>query len=214
MNLKLRLSLICITLIVFGSLCLLINNKEFVQVDRTILTFIQSLETSFLTATMKFFTVIGSGYAINIIAFISVLVLFLFFHYESELLLFALVLTGSHYFFRFLKVIFQRDRPDINRLIDIGGYSFPSGHAMNAIVLYGILVFLLWRRIPTRNGRIILVTICTLMIFSIGLSRIYLGVHYPSDVLAGYFAGALLLLISIWCFQLIKEKFPKITHAK
>lgn len=214
MNLKLRFSLIFISLIGFGSLSLLINNNEFVHMDKVILSFIQSLETSFLTAIMKFFSVIGSGSSINIIAFIGVLVLYLFFHYESELLLFALVLMGSHYFFRFLKVIFQRVRPDFHRLIEIGGYSFPSGHAMNAIAVYGILSFLLWRHIPSRMGRIILVTFSTLMIFLIGFSRIYLGVHYPSDVLAGYFAGAFLLLISIWSFQLIKEKFFQLTHAK
>lgn len=181
--------------------------------DKAILSSIQSLETSFLTATMKFFSLIGSGSSINIIAFISVLFLYLFFQYESELLLFALVLIGSHYFFRFLKIIFQRGRPDFHQLIEIGGYSFPSGHAMNAITVYGILLFLLWRNIPTRMGRIILATFCILMIFSIGFSRIYLGVHYPSDVLAGYFAGGFWLIVAIWFFQFIKRKINERIHT-
>lgn len=214
MHSKLRFPLLLITLVGFASMTLLINGNDIVYFDKVIISFIQSFETPFLTSTMKFFSFIGSGSSINFIVIISIIVLYFLFHYRSELLLFILVLMGSHYLFRLLKEIFHRARPDLHRLIEIGGYSFPSGHATNAITVYGILSFLLWRHIPTRWGRSLLVIFSIIMILTIGFSRIYLGVHYPSDVIAGYFAGAFWLITSIWCFQFLKEKIHERTHTK
>ena len=214
MHSKLRFLLLLITLAGFGSMTLLIKENDIVYFDKVIISFIQSFETPFLTSTMKFFSFIGSGSSINFIVIISIIVLYFFFHHRSELLLFILVLMGSHYLFRLLKEIFHRARPDLHRLIEIGGYSFPSGHATNAITVYGILSFLLWHHIPIRWGRNLLVIFSTIMILTIGFSRIYLGVHYPSDVIAGYFAGAFWLIFSIWCFQFLKEKIHERTHTK
>ena len=214
MHSKLRFLLLLITLAGFGSMTLLIKENDIVYFDKVIISIIQSFETPFLTSTMKFFSFIGSGSSINFIVIISIIVLYFFFHHRSELLLFILVLMGSHYLFRLLKEIFHRARPDLHRLIEIGGYSFPSGHATNAITVYGILSFLLWHHIPIRWGRNLLVIFSTIMILTIGFSRIYLGVHYPSDVIAGYFAGAFWLIFSIWCFQFLKEKIHERTHTK
>ena len=214
MHSKLRFLLLLITLAGFGSMTLLIKENDIVYFDKVIISIIQSFETPFLTSTMKFFSFIGSGSSINFIVIISIIVLYFFFHHRSELLLFILVLMGSHYLFRLLKEIFHRARPDLHRLIEIGGYSFPSGHATNAITVYGILSFLLWHHIPIRWGRNLLVIFSTIMILTIGFSRIYLGVHYPSDVIAGYFAGAFWLIFSIWSFQFLKEKIHERTHTK
>lgn len=214
MNSKLRFSLLLITLVGFGSMTLLIKDNDIVLFDEIVISFIQSLENPFLTATMKFFSYIGSGSFINIIVVLGVIILYFVLHYRSEILLFIFVLMGSHYIFRFFKEIFHRARPDLHRLIEIGGYSFPSGHATNAMSVYGILSFLLWRHIPTSRGRKLLILYSTIMIFTIGVSRIYLGVHYPSDVLGGFFVGAFWLMISIWCFQYMKEKIYEKTHTK
>ena len=130
---------------------------------------------------------------------------------RSKLLLFIIVLLGSHNLFRLLKQLFKRARPDFHRLIEIGGYSFPSGHATNALSIYGILTFVLWHHIPAPWGRIILFIFSIFMILSIGLSRIYLGVHYPSDVLAGYFAGGFLLTMIIGCYQFVIVKIDERT---
>ena len=134
--------------------------------------------------------------------------LFLYFvlKHRIELLLFGTVILGTPIINQILKQFFHRARPDLHRLIEIGGYSFPSGHAMNAFAVYGILAFLLWRHIPTRLGRTVLIIISTIFILMIGTSRIYLGVHYPSDIIGGYFASGFWLAISIWFFQRYKEK--------
>jgi len=198
-------------LVGFGTMALLVSGNQIVHFDQAMINFIQGLETPILTAIMKFFTFIGAGSTIKVLALITVFVLFLLFKLRFELLLFIVVLIGSSYLFRALKLLFLRSRPDLNRLIEIGGYSFPSGHATNAITFYGILAFILWRHIPSRLGRSILLVFCTIMILSIGLSRIYLGVHYPSDVLGGYFAGGLWLTIAIGLYQFIKEKMAERT---
>jgi undecaprenyl-diphosphatase len=126
--------------------------------------------------------------------------------HRTELLLFGIVVIGTPLINRMLKQLFHRARPDLHRLIEIGGYSFPSGHAMSAFAVYGILTFLLWRHIPTRLGRTALIMISSIFILMIGASRVYLGVHYPSDIIGGYFASGFWLAISIWFFQRYKEK--------
>ncbi|MET0786922.1 MAG: phosphatase PAP2 family protein [Paenisporosarcina sp.] len=205
-NGKLFLLLSSLTGFGFILMAILVSLNLMVRFDKSIINFAQNFETPFLTKIMHFFTYIGSGYSIHTFAFIIFIVFYFFIKNRAELLLFIVVLLGSHYLFRILKQLFKRARPELHRLIEIGGYSFPSGHATNAICIYGVLTFILWRYIPSRFGRILLSTFCIFMVLSIGLSRIYLGVHYPSDVIAGYFAGGFWLSIAIGCFQFVKVK--------
>ena len=85
-----------------------------------------------------------------------------------------------------LKNIVQRPRPTEYRLINESGYSFPSGHSMASAAFYGFLIYLIYKKIENRKLKIILMTILSLLILLIGVSRIYLGVHYTSDVFAGF----------------------------
>jgi undecaprenyl-diphosphatase len=155
---------------------------------------------------MKFFTTIGSGWIISIFAIVIILFLYKVLHHRFELILFAWVVLGSELLNLFLKMIFHRSRPILHRIIDANGFSFPSGHSMAAFAMYGILSFLLWRHIPSRLGRIILLIGSAFVIWMIGISRIYLGVHYPSDVLGGFLASGCWLAASIWFYQGFQEK--------
>ena len=83
------------------------------------------------------------------------------------------------------------------RLIEIGEYSFPSGHAMTSMALYGFLIYLSYKLIKNKNLKIFFITACILIIIIIGISRIYLGVHYCSDVLAGWSISIIYLIIYI-----------------
>lgn len=208
-NFKSFLSLSLFFAFGFGLIAILVRLNKLDRFDHIITTYIQDLETLFLTTIMRFFTYIGSMSFIHMLAFVIFILFYFFLKDRSKLLLFIIVLLGSHYLFRLLKQLFKRERPDFHRLIEIGGYSFPSGHATNALCIYGILIFVLWQHIPARWGRIILSIFSFFMIFSIGLSRIYLGVHYPSDVLAGYFAGGFLLTIIIGCYQFVIVKIDE-----
>lgn len=85
-----------------------------------------------------------------------------------------------------LKFIIQRPRPDGFRLATASGFSFPSGHSMAAMAFFGLLAWLVWRYEKDRRQRTLLVTAFALIIVMIGVSRIYLGVHYASDVIGGF----------------------------
>lgn len=85
-----------------------------------------------------------------------------------------------------LKFVVQRPRPDGFRLATVSGFSFPSGHSMAAMAFFGLLAWLVWRYEKDRRQRALLVAAFAFVIVMIGVSRIYLGVHYASDVIGGF----------------------------
>ena len=96
-----------------------------------------------------------------------------------------------------IKVIIARSRPEINKLVTETGYSFPSGHSITSMVFYGYLVYLTYKYINNKKIKIPLIIFLILLIPTIGLSRIYLGVHYASDVLCGFLLGIIYLILFI-----------------
>jgi undecaprenyl-diphosphatase len=97
-----------------------------------------------------------------------------------------------------LKLYFHRQRPDVPWfLAHESSFSFPSGHSVAAICLYGILGYVLTGRIQSLRARAATLGTAVFLVLGVGLSRVYLGVHYPSDVAAGYLAGLIWLLTVI-----------------
>ena len=94
-----------------------------------------------------------------------------------------------------LKYIIQRPRPTEFRIIDESGYSFPSGHSMVSAAFYGFLIYLIYKNVKNKYVKWGLITVLSLLIILIGISRIYLGVHYTSDVLAGFLIAISYLII-------------------
>ncbi|OXM14002.1 phosphatase PAP2 family protein [Paenibacillus herberti] len=88
-----------------------------------------------------------------------------------------------------LKLLFARERPAHEGWLDVVGYSFPSGHAMTAMALYGMLAVIIWNCARTWAVRLTTAFVCTLFIAATGFARLYFGVHYATDILAGYAAG-------------------------
>ncbi len=88
-----------------------------------------------------------------------------------------------------LKVVFMRERPDVLRLVNETGYSFPSGHSMVSATLYTMFAFLAYRHLKNKYLKVTISALCVIMFISIGITRIYLGVHYAFDVLGGWFFG-------------------------
>ncbi len=158
--------------------------------DDTVYKFISGFISDDMTRIMKLFTFLGSEWTIT---FLAVLLPFLTFvlkkkgYYRSVLLISANIALGA-LFNQLLKHLFRRPRPDLLRLVEISGYSFPSGHSMNSMIFYGFIAYLLMK-----NGRhwssYMFAGAIGLMILMIGISRIYLGVHYASDVLGGFLIG-------------------------
>lgn len=94
-----------------------------------------------------------------------------------------------------LKRILQRPRPEEFRIINESGYSFPSGHSMISMAFYGFLIYLIYKNVKNKYLKWSFVTVLGILIISIGISRIYLGVHYTSDVLAGFLIAISYLVI-------------------
>ena len=96
-----------------------------------------------------------------------------------------------------LKRILQRPRPSEFSIINESGYSFPSGHSMISMAFCGLLIYLIYKNIKNKYLKWTLITFLGILIFSIGISRIYLGVHYTSDVLAGFLIAISYLIVYI-----------------
>lgn len=113
----------------------------------------------------------------------------------------ALTLSFSAFLNIVLKHIFTVERPDIHRLITETGYGFPSGHAMNGTVFIGLCAYLFIRYTYKRTLKITAVAVSFVFMMLMGFSRIYLGVHTITDVIGGYLAGLIVLIISILVLQ-------------
>lgn len=96
-----------------------------------------------------------------------------------------------------LKSILQRPRPNEYRIINETGYSFPSGHSMISMAFYGFIIYLIYKNIKNKYLKWISIILLSILILMIGFSRIYLGVHYVSDVLAGFLFSISYLIVYI-----------------
>mgnify|MGYP003299002075 CR=1 FL=1 len=104
------------------------------------------------------------------------------------------------------KIAFGRARPeDINLIIE-SGFSFPSGHSMVSLAFYGFFIYLLYHQKWSKIKRLLTCIPLVILVFMIGLSRIYLGVHYASDVLAGFALAMAYLIIFIKLFYKKMER--------
>lgn len=147
-------------------------------------------------------TNLGNVYYILILIFIG----FLFFHKKSNfkfLISMMLINTAANVI---LKLFFARPRPNYPRLIEETGYSFPSGHAMGSLMFYGLLIYFLWQTKFSMPIKVMGTIILSILILLIGISRIYLGVHYPSDILGGFLASTFLLCFGIFFYQSMQKK--------
>jgi undecaprenyl-diphosphatase len=184
----------------FGLVALLVGRGRIASFDSSLISWIQGWENAGLTSVMKGLSWFGTTLPTTIFSILIALFLYFVLRHRWEVILFIVVMAGSTLLNHILKAAFRRERPDLHRLAEEASYAFPSGHAMASFALYGIVAYLLWRHIGSFAGRIILIAVCAAMFLGIGISRIYLGVHYPSDVIGGYLASGLWLALSIAVF--------------
>lgn len=104
------------------------------------------------------------------------------------------------------KGIIQRDRPLEDFLITESGYSFPSGHSMVSMAYYGLIIYFIYKKIKAKRVRNVLMILIGLLILAIGFSRIYLGVHFASDVIGGFLISIIYLVCVI---KLLNLKYYK-----
>ncbi|SEG51036.1 phosphatase PAP2 family protein [Paenibacillus sp. UNC499MF] len=202
-----RSFLVCLFLaLCFGMVALLVSRQQVAMFDETIISFVQGAESPGLTAAAALLSEIGSSAVVPFITIAAALYLYFVLKHRSEVILLIAAIGGSAILNTILKKIFQRERPTIKIIMEEAGFSFPSGHSMAVVALYGILVYLLWKHISSTAGRTVLIVLASAMIVAMGLARIYLGVHYPSDVLGGYLASGFWLAVCIWTYRSYRNR--------
>jgi undecaprenyl-diphosphatase len=161
--------------------------------------------TPFHTSTMEAITFLGT-HKFLIPANLALTGYFLFIkkHKWHSIKVAAIALSSTAMMF-LLKNIFSRHRPLIPLLKPALGFSFPSGHSMMSFSFYGLLIYLCYKYIENKILKWFLITGLFLLILSIGFSRIYLRVHYASDVLAGFSVGIAWLIFSVWLLNKIES---------
>jgi membrane-associated phospholipid phosphatase len=178
--------------------------QELYQFDHTIIILVQFFQPH-LTPLMKFFTFFGSIEAIFICLILaSAFLLWKKKHWETIFL--TIGIAGGGLFNSLLKWIFRRQRPEVHRIIEETGYSFPSGHSMGSFIFYGMLCMILLVFMQTTKKKFILLLCTIFLVAMVGISRIYLGVHYPSDVIAGFAAGGAWITLCLAAMKLTLHK--------
>lgn len=200
-NLKWVVLFIC--LVVFLALAEDVFNKEIMYGDiigyKLISTFLIS---DFVTPIAKFITNFGGA------IFLSIATVMLFLLIKNKKIGLSIIsnIVIITILNQLLKRILQRPRPTEFRIVEETGYSFPSGHSMVSMAFYGYLIYLIYRYIKNKYVKWTLITILSILICLIGISRIYLGVHYTSDVLGGFLLSISYLVIYI---SSIKKLLPE-----
>ena len=174
--------------------------QEAFTFDETILRHIHQLANPVLDRVMVFITSLGNPHTVvplTGIAFAFLLVK----RQRWAAMFFALDAAGGVALSYFLKLAFSKSRPQLwDSPINEVTYSYPSGHALGSMVIYGFLSYIFARMYPRYSAAIY--TFAVLMIVSIGFSRLYLGVHWPTDILGGYGIGFLWITACISLLRL------------
>lgn len=166
-----------------------------INLDTQIADFLAFARSAWMVDFFTLFTMLGEWY---VVAVFAIIVIFVLWKIQKRVYIFPLLATliGSEIFIEIAKTLFHRARP-ISAAIIENGFSFPSGHATIAVAFYGFLVYIIFRESKRQWQKIMALLIGLLIILAIGFSRVYLGVHYVSDVVGGYLLGASLLTLGI-----------------
>lgn len=192
--------------------CLLLFTKlaedllynELNRFDLMVINYLNTYHTTELTNFMKLITNLGSFIVIFPITLFFVYYLYKVKRHFWDTYALIISLGGGIILNEVLKWSFHRSRPNIARLVEAGGYSFPSGHSMMSFIFYGFISYLIWINLRGYFMRFLSIGVFLILTILIGISRIYLGVHYPSDVIAGFAAGGFWLLGCIIALQFMR----------
>ncbi|ANX11099.1 hypothetical protein ABE41_003710 [Fictibacillus arsenicus] len=170
--------------------------QERFRFDQVIIQYVSNIRTESLTDIMKFITFLGGTTVLTLLLIGSLVWLIVKRKNYWGAIFYIIAVAGGGLLNLGLKHWFGRVRPE-NSLIVEQGFSYPSGHSMGSLIYYGFLGYLVIRSQRGRSLKLLLGIGFITLILLIGFSRIYLGVHYPSDVLAGFSAGTVWLLLCI-----------------
>jgi len=188
---KKKMIVLGIMVVLFIILTVLIKTHIIKPFDNLVESFVIGIRNDNLTRVMTTITNISRAY---FLISMSIILLFVIKNKKTPLLI-IINLVCVFLSSQLLKIIFRRARPDGEFLVGASGYSYPSGHAMVSLAYFWFILYLIKKNVKSKLMRIILTIITIVLIFLIGFSRIYLGVHYTSDVLGGFILAIGYLMI-------------------
>jgi len=187
------------TIILYTSLFLFILitfaifNNKITELDQSVHTHILNMRNDTLTNTLIIITNISSAYSLIVISILLLAIL----KKKKIPLLICLNLILSYAINATAKLIFTRPRPSGINLIEESGFSYPSGHAMISMAYFGFIAYLIYKNCKNNITKTLIIITLIITILTIGFSRIYLGVHYLSDVIGGFLLSIIYLIIYI-----------------
>lgn len=190
--------LVCLAgVVLFGQLADEMGEGDMAGFDTFVRGAVHTVNAPLLTQLAVFFSFVGDWPFLTVLG-VVIFAFLLYIKWKREALIFLITNAGELILNVGLKAFYQRARPEA--LVDYAlppSYSFPSGHALGSFCFLGILAWLLAANAKTAGNKSLIYLSAALLVLAIGLSRIYLGVHYPSDVVAGYLAA------SVWTLTVI-----------
>lgn len=193
-----KISLFIVFTLIFGVIAVFHESRFGKFIDREVYEFIYASESFLTTALFLGFTQLGEVISMIILSLIVIAILLLY-RMNIHALFMVVSMLASSILIPILKHSFDRERPAFLRLIEISGFSFPSGHSLGSTIFFGSLMVII--KHTNLNHKAVLYAICAVFILLICSSRVYLGVHFPTDVLAGIAIGSATVALVSWLFH-------------
>ncbi|MFO7719149.1 MAG: phosphatase PAP2 family protein [Gillisia sp.] len=187
----------------FIELTEVLHSRTITRYDQKVTDFIISFRSPQLNKVFQFITDLGDLYAYLILTALCAIGFYWKFknwRYVLEMI-FVIIIAGLSNLA--LKQVINRARPDAAHLVAVETLSYPSGHAMGAIAFYGFLIYLFYNFKMNNWLKASIILIFIFLILAIGISRVYLGVHYPSDIVGGFIAGFIWIIFCVILFQVM-----------
>lgn len=203
MTIVLCLFIIALTAFVYITRRVFVLNKT--KLDTNVFNYLKTHVSERNNEIMEVFTFLGT-HQFLIPANLSLIAYFLFIkkHKWHSIKIPAIALSSLGLMF-LLKGLFDRERPSVPLLFHAKGLSFPSGHALMSVTFYGLLIYMIFKNVKNAPLKWTLISLLVLLILIVGMSRVYLRVHYATDVIAGYCIGFLWLVFTVWLLNKIEK---------
>lgn len=193
---KFRIIIVCLCLLLFSVILFNICKYGVLDIDNNIYNFIsKNIMNDTLSSILKCVTHLGG------VAFIVLLGVLCFMFCKKNRWFITFDLVGCTVINQTIKHIVKRPRPNVLRLVSESGYSFPSGHSMISVAFYGLVIYFVYKNINNKYLKWVLISLLSLLILTIGFSRIYVGVHYFTDVVGGFFLALAYLIVYIYIYN-------------
>jgi undecaprenyl-diphosphatase len=182
----------------------LVTHSDSLWIDKVLASVLVTSNESILRLS-GYFTELGSKFGIGSVALLTIIVLWIKKRDYLAMATIALAVALGNEVNKLLKDWVGRPRPELEHLDEVASLSFPSGHAMVGSILYMLIAFFLVTYIESSKGKLMAIISCTIIILLLGVSRVVLHVHYPTDVIAGFAFGFIWAFLWMLVYEVAKD---------